>query len=111
MNWILRAFILVVVPLLAQDIGDPTAIVNPVPTQDPAGNPTTPGAPGVAPIEYVCPMHPNERATIAGKCRLCGMTLVAGIPDLHEYPVHLTTVPKILKPGVTTNLRFSIEDP
>jgi hypothetical protein len=108
MNWIWRILsILVVFSLLAQSVGDATAIVNPAPAQDAAAPAYIP--PGT--LEYVCPMHPNIRSGTPDKCRLCGMTLIAGIPDLHEYPVHLSTVPKILKAGASTNLRFRIEDP
>ena len=39
------------------------------------------------------------------------MTLVAGIPDPHEFPVRITTSPKIMKPGEETLLTFHIEDP
>jgi hypothetical protein len=39
------------------------------------------------------------------------MTLVAGIPDAHEFPVRITTAPKILKAGEESLLTFHIEDP
>jgi hypothetical protein len=39
------------------------------------------------------------------------MTLVAGIPDPHEFPVRITTAPKILRPGEETLLTFRVEGP
>jgi hypothetical protein len=39
------------------------------------------------------------------------MTLVANLPDAHEFPVRITTAPKILKPGEETLLTFRVEDP
>ncbi len=62
-------------------------------------------------VEYICPMDKDVRSKTPGKCRLCGMTLVLGIPDPHEYPVRITTKPRVLKAGVNTELHFHIEDP
>lgn len=62
-------------------------------------------------VEYVCPMDKDVRSKTPGKCPICGMTLVPGIPDPHEYPVRITTKPKVLKPGQDTMLTMSIEDP
>ena len=56
-------------------------------------------------------MDKDVRSKTPGKCPRCGMTLVAGIPDPHEFPVRITTAPKILKPGEETLLTFRVEDP
>src|ERR1700692_1388983 len=62
-------------------------------------------------VEFVCPMDKDVRSKAPGKCPRCGMTLVAGIPDEHEYPVHITTMPKALKAGEDIQLEFRVEDP
>jgi len=69
---------------------------------------TTPDDPEV---EFVCPMDKDVRSKVPGKCPRCGMTLVAGIPDEREFPVHITTAPKILRPNEETLLTFRVEDP
>lgn len=56
-------------------------------------------------------MDPEVRSKTPGICPRCGMKLVPGIPDPHEYPVHLSTRPAALKPGVAAELDFRIEDP
>ncbi len=73
--------------------------------------PTTPPASDDPEVEFVCPMDKDVRSKVPGKCPRCGMTLVAGIPDPHEFPVRITTAPKILKPGEETLLTFHVEDP
>src|ERR1700727_963235 len=73
--------------------------------------PAAPPVPDDPEIEFVCPMDKEVRSKVPGKCPRCGMTLVAGIPDAHEFPVRITTAPKILKPGEETLLTFHIEDP
>ncbi len=62
-------------------------------------------------VEFICPMDKDVRSRVPGKCPLCGMTLVANLPDAHEFPVRITTAPKILKPGEETLLTFRVEDP
>lgn len=61
--------------------------------------------------EYVCPMDPDIRSSVPGKCSRCGMTLVKGVVERVEYPVKLETGTKILKPGVVTHLNFEVQDP
>ncbi len=73
--------------------------------------PTAPPVPDDPEVEFVCPMDKDVRSKTPGKCPRCGMTLVAGIPDPHEFPVRITTAPKILKPGEETLLTFRVEDP
>jgi hypothetical protein len=61
--------------------------------------------------EYVCPMDADVRSSQPGKCPRCGMTLVEGIMDLVEYPVHLTTEPHVIVPGADALLNFDIRNP
>jgi hypothetical protein len=76
--------------------------------QQPPAASTVPDDPEV---EFVCPMDKDIRSKVPGKCPICGMTLVAGIPDPHEFPVRITTNPKVLKPGEETALTFRVQDP
>lgn len=39
------------------------------------------------------------------------MTMVANLPDAREFPVHISTAPKFLKPGEESLLTFRVEDP
>jgi hypothetical protein len=60
---------------------------------------------------YVCPMDPNVRSNNGGKCPICGMNLVAGIPEFAEYIMDLKVTPpapKVLEPA---RLEFDIRDP
>ena len=63
------------------------------------------------PVEFVCPMDPDVRSKVPGKCPRCGMALVAGIPDQVEYPVELKPTPRVLKPGQKVELAFTVRDP
>jgi len=45
------------------------------------------------PPQYVCPMHPEVRKPIAGKCPLCGMPLISKILEPSEYPVEFAFTP------------------
>lgn len=81
-----------------------------------AANPSVaPGAPAApaadSDVEYICPMDKNVRSKTPGICPRCGMRLVAGLPDSHEYPVGITTKPKVLKAGEDIQLAFRIDDP
>ena len=64
-------------------------------------------------VEWMCPMPQDSdiRMKGPGKCPRCGMTLVPGLPEPEEYPVHITSKPKALKAGQLTQLTFNIEDP
>ena len=64
----------------------------------------TPPVPDDPEVEFVCPMDKEVRSKLPGKCPICGMTLVANLPDPHEFPVRITTAPKIPKPGEETTL-------
>lgn len=56
-------------------------------------------------------MDPDVRAKEPIKCPRCGMRLVAGLPDPHEYPVDLALSPRALKPGNQVSLTFRVRDP
>jgi hypothetical protein len=72
--------------------------------------PPIPGAPP-PPLDYVCPMDPDVRSAVPGKCPRCGMTLVLGIPDPVEYPLELTLTPRAPRPRERVDLTFKIKDP
>jgi hypothetical protein len=98
-----RRFLFLIPSLLAAQQAaqppDPSLPTNaPPPLQDPD-------------VEFVCPMDPDIRSKEPGKCPRCGMKLVAGIPDPHEYPVRIATKPRPPKAGSPTQLEFRIEDP
>ncbi len=61
--------------------------------------------------EYVCPMDADVRSSKPGKCYRCGMTLVEGIMDVTEYPLHMTVAPHLIRPGEMTRLDFDIQNP
>lgn len=62
-------------------------------------------------LEYTCPMDKDVRSKTPGKCPRCGMTMVLNLPEAREYPVHITTTPKTIKPGEDVELKFRVEDP
>jgi hypothetical protein len=62
-------------------------------------------------VVYVCPMDPDVRAHGEGRCRRCGMALVAGIPDPIEFPLDLNVIPPVLTPGQPAVLQFVVHDP
>ena len=72
--------------------------------------PSIPGAPE-PPKDYVCPMDRDVRSSKPGKCPRCGMTLVLGIPDPIEYPLNLSLIPRVPKPGERVELTFQVKDP
>jgi hypothetical protein len=56
-------------------------------------------------------MDPDVRAHEEGKCRRCGMALVAGIPDPIEFPLDLQLIPAVPAPGRPVVLEFIVRDP
>src|SRR5689334_18486659 len=61
---------------------------------------------------YICPMHPNEVKATPGTCSICGMTLVPGDPmATADYPVKVTTEPRIVKAGQKIKFTFSVTHP
>ncbi|MBV8898112.1 MAG: hypothetical protein JO051_16475 [Acidobacteriaceae bacterium] len=61
--------------------------------------------------DWVCPMHPDYRASAPGICPRCGMKLVLGIPDRAELPLELTSVPTALRVGENFLLRLRVLEP
>jgi hypothetical protein len=90
--------LLIPVLFLAQQTSPPDPPKDPAAIQEPD-------------IEFVCPMDKDVRSKTPGKCPRCGMTLVPGIPDPHEYPVHIATKPRVLKADENIHFTFRIEDP
>lgn len=62
---------------------------------------------------WFCPMHPEVTAAEAGgRCRKCGMALVAGDPfDTREYSLEVTTAPAAVKAGVPVTLHLTVRHP
>ena len=60
---------------------------------------------------FVCPMDPDVRSNGPGKCRRCGMALVAGIPEPVEFHLDLATTPSPPAANATTTLEFQVHDP
>jgi hypothetical protein len=94
---VLRLFLIPAL-MFAQQVTAPDPPKDPTAVQDPD-------------VEFVCPMDKDVRSKDPGKCPRCGMTLVAGIPDEHEYPVRVATKPRVLKAGENIQLEFHVEDP
>jgi hypothetical protein len=90
----------------SQDAQQPTPKISDAIVQKGAPDPSTDDEP-----EYMCPMDKDYRSKTPGKCPKCGMTLVLNLPEPQEYPVRLTTKPRVLKAGENTELHFRIEDP
>jgi len=78
--------------------------------QSPSQSPAS-GVTAEAPVEFVCPMHPDVRSLQPGRCPRCGMELVADLPDRAEYPVTLSLVPSHPRPGKDLELTFRVFDP
>lgn len=62
-------------------------------------------------LDWVCPMHPEYRSANAGKCPMCGMTLVLGIPDRIEFDMEVSHTPPVLTPGEPFVLTLRVFDP
>ncbi|HET8550599.1 MAG TPA: heavy metal-binding domain-containing protein [Bryobacteraceae bacterium] len=62
-------------------------------------------------IEWVCPMDPDVRSNDPGRCRKCGMALVAGLPDPKEYRVDIDIQPRLIRAGQPADLTFRVIDP
>jgi hypothetical protein len=62
-------------------------------------------------VVYQCPMDPDIRSNKEGFCSRCGMKLRSGIPEPEEFPVDLKLTPRVPRPGVKTQLEFTVRDP
>ena len=60
---------------------------------------------------FYCPMEPSVRAVLPGRCPQCGMTLVAGAPDIVEYRLDLGIEPTVPRAGEVTRLKFGLLNP
>lgn len=61
---------------------------------------------------WFCPMHPEVTAADRGRCRKCGMALVAGDPfDTREYALEFSTTPSVVKAGVPITMFFAVRHP
>ena len=63
------------------------------------------------PDVYVCPMHPEVRKSVPGKCPLCGMTLISKILEPVEYPVEFTFIPPAIPAGKPLTIDIRAFDP
>jgi hypothetical protein len=64
-----------------------------------------------APVDFVCPMHPDVHSAQPAFCPRCGMALVANLPDRAEYPVTLVLHPSAPRAGRSLQLAFTVLDP
>ncbi|HUS07233.1 MAG TPA: heavy metal-binding domain-containing protein [Bryobacteraceae bacterium] len=62
-------------------------------------------------IPFLCPMHPDIRASTAGRCPRCGMQLVANLADPLEYLLDIGITPPALQPGRLVHLTFRVSHP
>jgi hypothetical protein len=62
-------------------------------------------------VVYQCPMDPDIRSNKEGNCSRCGMKLRAGIPEPVEFPMDLKLTPRAPRPGLKTQLEFTVHDP
>jgi hypothetical protein len=111
----MRALAIVLLPvlLLAQQAVAPSnpQQVNPAAAYPISANTQTPAPDAQDDVEWVCPMDKEVREKGPGKCPICKMTLVPGIPDEREYKVQLTTKPLLVKPNEDIRLQVSVADP
>lgn len=70
-----------------------------------------PPEPQPAPVEFSCPMDPDVRSKLPGKCPKCGMALVAGIPEPVEYRLEVKFSPPQIPAGRKIRLAFRMFHP
>jgi hypothetical protein len=63
------------------------------------------------PQDYYCPMDKNYRSDKAGKCPICGMELIVGVPDQTEYPLRIQIRPPKFKAGEKVRVELQAKDP
>lgn len=65
----------------------------------------------VPPVQFICPMDPDVRSAVPGKCPRCGMTLEAGIQQPLKYRLRLTVSPPQVPAAKPIELQFELIDP
>jgi len=61
---------------------------------------------------WFCPMHPDVTSSDPGKCKKCGMALIAGDPfDTRDYVLDFATSPTAVKAGVPFRMIFNVRHP
>jgi len=60
---------------------------------------------------FSCPMDPEVRSKLPGKCSKCGMALRAGVADLTEYELDVEAVPRHAPAGRPIELIFRVRQP
>jgi hypothetical protein len=97
-----------------------TRSVRPVTTPQNVPGPSSVGARAAAVGEesaqavtgWFCPMHPDVTSDAAGKCKKCGMALLAGDPfETREYELDFVTSPPAVKAGVPFTMIFNVRHP
>jgi len=63
------------------------------------------------PEQFMCPMHPEVRKPVAGKCPLCGMPLITKILEPVEYPVEFAFTPPGIPAGQPLTIDIKSFDP
>jgi heavy metal-binding protein len=66
---------------------------------------------GTGPVDYVCPMDPDVRATVPGSCARCGMKLVVGVVDPIEYALDVKLQPRVPRADQSVELIFAVNEP
>jgi len=63
------------------------------------------------PLDFVCPMDPDVRAPLPGRCSRCGMELKVGVLDPIEYTLDLEMQPRAPRADQSVELIFAINEP
>jgi hypothetical protein len=107
-----RLFVIVLLAGVACGCKRPNAVADALDGPHPQPRPSASAKPApAADLAYVCPMDRDIRSTGPGKCPRCGMQLVAGVPDVTEYHMDVTVVPRPVRPGEKVRLTFEVFDP
>ena len=64
-----------------------------------------------AQVTFSCPMDPDVRSKLPGKCPKCGMALVPGIPEPVEYRLGVKFFPPQIPAGRKVRIEFQMFDP
>lgn len=61
--------------------------------------------------DFICPMDPEVRSKVPGRCPRCGMKLQPGIPQPVEYPLELKISPRQIPAKREITLEFRVKHP